>query len=111
VADEDIKPEELKYPKLQVPEFESTIPPHLLKDLSDAERFIVESLSKLEQRGNWLVKVVVDDRDAHIEADKRLIRLERFKAKVLSKWSLVLGVILWLAPILIKFFVESRLKK
>ena len=38
-----------------LPEFNSSIPAHLLADLSDKDRYIVEQLSIMGQKSDWLV--------------------------------------------------------
>ena len=37
------------------PEFKSSIPNHLLADISDKDRFIIEQLSIMGQKSDWLV--------------------------------------------------------
>ena len=56
MADKDQKS---RYTPLEVPEFNSTIPPHLLGKLTEQERYLVETLSKMEQQNTWLINSVV----------------------------------------------------
>ena len=70
---------ESRYADLEVPEFKSTIPVHLLDKLSDAERFMVETMSKQENQFDFLVRAAREGYRVHIALDKRLVVLEGWK--------------------------------
>ena len=53
-------------------EFKATIPPHLLAKLPEEERFLVETVSKLENQYDWLVSVVIKDNSAIQNLDSRV---------------------------------------
>ncbi len=44
------------YGETELPEFRSTIPAHLLGKLSDSERWIIETMSRMESQSSWLVE-------------------------------------------------------
>jgi hypothetical protein len=70
-----------RYVQLAVPEFKSTIPAHLLGKLSDSERFMVETMSKLENQSDFLVKAAMQGNRENLDIDGRLSVLEEWKDK------------------------------
>jgi hypothetical protein len=54
---------------VQVREFKSSIPPHLLGKLSESERYMVETMSKLENQSDWLVGIAVENRKTIMAID------------------------------------------
>lgn len=91
-----------KYDLLAVPEFKSSIPAHLLGKLTDQERYLVETLSKMEQQNAWLIVAAVKASLAVVDLDTRQARQETWKERLTSKWSLlaVLGALV--LPMLVK---------
>ena len=65
-----------RYEALVMREFKSTIPAHLLANLPEDERFMVETMSKLENQYNWLAEGVVKTNGFTLDLDERLVRLE-----------------------------------
>lgn len=61
-----------KYETVQAREFKSSIPAHLLGKLSESERYMVETMSKLENQSDWLTAVAGQNRIILIEMDARL---------------------------------------
>ena len=45
-------------PPLEVPEFNPSIPEHLLKDTNDRERFVLERISVLIQQNKWQMEML-----------------------------------------------------
>jgi hypothetical protein len=76
-----------RYPKLEVPKFESKIPAHLLNRLSDQEKWLVETLSKIDQKADWFMAVIVRTNEIEQEIDVRLAKVERFT----GKWAFIGG--------------------
>jgi hypothetical protein len=74
-----------RYPKLEVPKFESKIPAHLLNRLSDQEKWLVETLSKIDQKSDWFMAAIMRTNEIHREIDLRLLRVERFT----GKWAVI----------------------
>lgn len=62
-------------------EFKSTIPPHLLANLPEDERFMVETMSKLENQYGWLAEVAVRNNQATLDLDGRVTVVEGEQAK------------------------------
>lgn len=105
------KPERMgRYKQLQKPEFKSSIPSHLVNKLSDQEKWIIESLSRMESVHEWLVKGVLDGNQADIELDLRVQIVEDWKSMISSKWAVIGGFLLMCLPILLEKIV-SRLAK
>jgi hypothetical protein len=73
------------YSKLEVPKFESKIPPHLLNRLDDQSKWLVETLSRLDQRTDWLTQVQVKSNEESRDTDVRLTKVERFT----GKWAVI----------------------
>jgi hypothetical protein len=77
--------EDSRYPKLETPKFESKIPVHLLNRLSDQEKWLVETLSKIDQKADWFMAAIVRTNEIDRELDVRLSKVERFT----GKWAMV----------------------
>ena len=71
--------------ELEIPEFRSLIPEHLIEDLNPKERWIVETMSRLEQQGDWLIREIVSGRKNLIDLDTRLHFLT-VRIKPLESW-------------------------
>lgn len=89
---------------------QSKIPAHLLAVLNEQERYMVESMSKLEQRNEWLEKAALEDRSAVIDLDERMAATEKWRSVLSSKWSVIIGLALICAPIIIKLILEKWIK-
>lgn len=76
---------ESRYPKLELPKFESKIPPHLLNRLSDQEKWLIETLSRIDQKADWFMASITRTNQIEREIDVRLSRVERFT----GKWAVV----------------------
>jgi len=78
-----------RYPKLELPEFESKIPPHLVNKMTDQEKWLVEAISKLDQKTDWLLHKIVETSDHVIEIDLRTAKIEDWKMIFSGKWALI----------------------
>lgn len=100
-----------KYPALEVPEFRSGIPAHLITKLTEQERYLVETLNRLEQQSTWCVEHAKLSHAANIDADLRLQSVEQWKSAITGK----VGIFLWLLtitiPMLIKVGIDILFKK
>ena len=96
---------------LNVPEFKSTIPDHFLAKLGDQERYIVSALSKTEQQNAWLILVLQGLHANAADHDVRLQKVEQWKDTLTSKWTLVLGGLALVVPVLLKALFDWALKK
>lgn len=99
--------DEPKLRLLAVPEFKSAIPAHLLEKLTDQERYLVETLSRLEQQNGWLIVTLVATNNATVQVEKRLGGVESWKDKVTSRWAPIVGGVAVSLPIIIKFVLEK----
>jgi len=94
-----------RYEPLTVPEFKSSVPAHLLGKLSDQERYLIETLSKMEQQNAWVILNIVRGNAAMIDLDVRQQRVESWKERIMSKWTLVAGAFILFATELIRFIM------
>ena len=97
---------------MTVPEFRSTIPPHLLGKMDEQQRYLVETLSKLEQQSVWVTARVVDhDRDL-TEMSTHVNKLAQWRSMLTSRWSMAAAVIVMVVPLILKeLFDRIVLKK
>lgn len=124
-----------RYVQLEVPEFKSTIPAHLLGKLSDSERFMVETMSKLENQSDFLVKAAMQGNRENLDIDSRLSVLEGWKEKMgtgesvvadmvtkvnklwdwhqmlSGKWAVIWALAIIVVPIGLKLLLDLALKK
>lgn len=106
----DDKPES-RYKPLDSPEFKSTIPAHVLAKLPESERYLVEMVSKMEERDKWLIASARSANQANIELDVRLMKQEKIIDRVLGKWA-ILGYLLAAAlPVALKVLFENWFEK
>ena len=118
-----------------MPEFKSTIPAHLLGKLSDSERFMVETMSKLENQSDFLVKAVTENNRENLDIDSRVTVLEGWKEKMgtgepqvadmvvkvnklwdwhqmfSGKWAVIWAMALIVIPIVLKLLIDLAIKK
>lgn len=78
-----------RYPKLELPVFESKIPPHLVNKMSDQEKWLVETISKLDQKTDWLLQKMVETSGHVVEIDIRTAKIEDWKTIFSGKWALI----------------------
>src|SRR4051812_19391275 len=83
------------------PDFKSAIPPHLVNKLSEQEKYLVETLSRMESQNAWLIDSMLDQNRAAIETDVRVQVVEDWKSVISGKWAIVAGFILICVPIVI----------
>lgn len=96
---------------LEVPEFKCTIPPHLLSKLSEADRYLVEIASKMEQQNAWMVGVLRQENEANVEIDARLGKIEKWKDRLMSRWTMAAALAVILVPVVLKAVVDRWLAK
>jgi len=99
-----------KFKALVLPEAKSKIPAHLLAVLDEQERYMVESMSKMEARNEWLDTAAVDNRQAIIDLDERMDKVEKWRAVLMSKWSVIIAVGVVFLPVLVKVLIEKWIK-
>ena len=103
-----------RYHRLTKPEFASKIPAHLVAKLDEKERWLVETLSKLDFKTDWVVDQVIDSNEQQIDIDVRLQKIENWKAVLSGKWALLGAVGLMVLTALLsagaKTLVEHFLK-
>lgn len=124
-----------RYEPVVEKEFKSTIPPHLLGKLSDSERYLVETMSKLESQFNWAVVAILQNNRHVRDCDTRLTTLEEnaetgeqasasskeykdkldklwdWKQSVSGKWGILGAVGIVILSVVLKFLLDLLLKK
>ena len=127
-------PEKHHYDAIVRREFKSAIPPHLLATLPDDERFLVETMSKLENQFGWLADELVRNNAVTLDLDERVMSLERFQKQAAArliamegqedrvknlwdwkqffsgKWAVITALVLVLLPLLLKFLLDLGVK-
>lgn len=83
--------EKHRYEPIILREFKSTIPPHLIAHLPDDERFIVETVSKLENQYAWMVENVVRNNGAALDLDERVSSLEGTGSRTTARLAVMEG--------------------
>jgi len=91
MLDKDHVEPESTYPVLEKPDFKSDIPPHLIKEIGESERYMLEQLSVVSQYCQWSVKAQMDTNAAVRRTNGRLIRVEKWK-EMLQSWWILAGV-------------------
>lgn len=122
------------YEAITLREFKSTIPPHLIAHLPEDERFIVETVSRLENQYAWMVENVVRNNGATLDLDERVSALESkevhtatrlvmmegqadkvgklwdWKQFLSGKWAVVAALALVVIPLVLKFLLDAVVK-
>lgn len=101
---------ESRYKTLTVPEFKSTIPPHVLAKLPESERYLVEMVSKMEQRDAWLIGAATSGNDAYMSLDVRVSRVEKLIERLTNKWSVIVYLVVMALPVVLKVLIGRWLK-
>ena len=76
------EPPKIQAAPLEVPEFKSTIPSHLLEKLSDSERYMIETMSKLENQSDYLIRIVVQGSRERLTMEARIAAIEDCKQRL-----------------------------
>jgi len=122
------------YEALALREFKSTIPSHLLANLPDDEKFMVETMSKLENQFNWLSEGLVKTNNAVVDLDERVNTLEGYhsdsaarmtalekqedkvnklwdwKLLFTGKWGVLAAIAIVVLPLILKFLLDLVIK-
>lgn len=102
--------QESRYKPLEVGEFKSSIPAHVLAKLPESERYLVEMVSKMEERDKWLIGAARSANQANIELDLRVTKQEKIMDKIMSKWAILAYLIAAALPVILKVLFERALK-
>ena len=98
-----------KYAVLEKPVFSSAIPAHLTANLSDKERYLVETLSRMEQQNAWLIERALDVNKAVVDIDYTQQEFEEWRRLFRSRYAVVLWVVTIATPVLIKYALDLML--
>ena len=81
------------YPELAIPVFEAKIPDHLLKDVPEDMKYIIQQSSLQSQSLEWLCRAMQDTNQQVRKTNGRLKVVEEWKEKVSSSWTLLVGIL------------------
>ena len=84
--------EDSTYPVIELPEFDSTIPEHLLHDVSKENRFVMENINIQTQYIKWLCQAAVDTNHQVRKTNGRLKKVESWKEKLSNWWVAALAI-------------------
>lgn len=76
-----------RYPEYEKPVFDSKIPPHLIAQLDEKERWMYENMSVLQQKTDWLIEKQMETNDNVRNTDTRLQVVELWKNVLSGKWA------------------------
>jgi hypothetical protein len=126
--------EKHRYETIALREFKSTIPPHLIAHLPEDERFIVNTVSKLDSQYAWMMENVVRHNGAALDLDERVTALEGratsstsrldamaeqtdkvnklwdWKQFFSGKWAVIAGLALIAVSVALKFLLDVVFK-
>lgn len=86
-----------RHPILQEPpEFKATVPEHLLKQMSESERYMVEAISRQEQQFAWVTsslhqvdgKVIITDTQLQ-EVHRDVKKINEWRTFFSGRWAVV----------------------
>ena len=78
--------QESLYTELEMPEFDSAIPEHLLKGITDENKFVMENISMQTQYIKWLCEAAINTNHQVRKTNGRLMRVEEWKNKLSNGW-------------------------
>jgi len=101
------------YDQIEIKEFKSSIPPHLLGKLSDSDRWLVETMSRLQNQNNWLVTTAVTIKRNVLDCDRRISDVRRdvsmlsdWKQLMTGKWGVIAVIAVIVVPVVLKFVLD-----
>jgi predicted RNase H-like nuclease (RuvC/YqgF family) len=77
-----IEPSKKRNSDLEIPEFHCTIPEQMLSKFEGSDKLMISTMSKLENKLDYLIRMVIEEREARLEMERRLQALEEWKAKL-----------------------------
>lgn len=80
--------------KVKIPEFESQVPQHLLGKLTEQERWLVDTLSRMGQEQQWIIQQIEAQNLIAIDHDERVLKIEGWKGYFTGKMAVVSAVVL-----------------
>ena len=89
------------YPELKMPEYESSIPEHLLEGVSKDTKFIMENLNIQTQYIKWLCEAAINTNEQVRKTNGRLTKVEEWKNRLTSGWSITAAAIAFTGSIVL----------
>jgi hypothetical protein len=66
------------YPALEKPVFHDNIPAHLLQNVDEHTKYVIQQLSTISQQNEWLIKAAIDT--------NKQVRHTNGRVKILESW-------------------------
>lgn len=110
MADKQQRERISRFQQLEKPEFKSAIPPHLVNKLSEQEKYVIETVSRMEAQNEWLIQSAMHQNRALIENDLEIQEIKDWKSMITSKGAVIIALILMFLPMLLKALVDRLLK-
>ena len=101
VMDEEPGDENLIIRPLEIPHFDPVIPEDLIENLSKRDKHVVQTLSMVAQKVDFIIECVVSHNDALRSFERRIVKVEQWRTFVMSKWSLIAGAFVLFFPYII----------
>lgn len=123
-----------RYAQVKIQDFSGHIPEHILAKLPPEERYLIENVSTLEAKTEWLIAVVVVQSADMQDVDVRLTGLEtatnpidalakdhallkekvdsllEWKAFISGKWAIIGGLGLLVGSSIVKFIFDAAVR-
>jgi hypothetical protein len=94
MSEDNSQPENIStYAKIEIPDLKSDIPAYLVKDSSEAERYILDQMSILIQHAKWTSNVLSDISENTRKTNGRVIKLEGWR-NMFSSWWILAGALM-----------------
>ena len=77
--------ESSSYPELEKPLFHDNIPAHLLVNIDEESRYVIQQLSLISQQNEWLIRAAIDTNEQVRHTNGRVKGLESWKSKLQDK--------------------------
>lgn len=99
--------DQLSVPVLTLPEFKARIPDHLLEGLSKRDHHTLTTLHLMAEQVDWLCSNVITQNEQMRRIERDHIRIRRWKELVASKWSVIVAIILLIAPLVVSKLIDK----
>lgn len=84
---------ESRYRRAEMPKIQSHVPPELADGVTKKDLYLMQSLSVIEQQANWLMSESCRSSEIYVELDLRLEAMERWKASITSRGTLIWAIL------------------
>ena len=75
--------------------------------MTPSEKWIVESISKIEAKTDWLIERALESNEIDREADVRLERIEEWKTYFTGRWAVIGGTGFMVLTAIVAFAMDK----